>query len=271
MWLPVGCTSRAVRNAGIRASYWEGNGAVVTREQRIVATFVEFSAALTGDFDVVEFLHRLARRCEDLLECEEAGLMLADPSGHLRVMASSSERSEALDLLQAQTHEGPCYECFLRGERVVSTDLVADSERWPAFAHTAVGLGFLSVQAVPMTVSGRTVGAVNLFSGVSGQPPAQDVDLAQGLADVAAIALLQERTVRQARTVIEQLQQALTSRVIIEQAKGVLAASAGIGVDRAFVVLREHARRTNGRLSDVARELVEGRLGVADLMRDRQR
>jgi GAF domain-containing protein len=228
------------------------------REQRIVETFVELADTMVDDFDVVEFLHRLAERCVELLDCAEAGLLLVDAAGVLRVMASSSERSDALDVLQSQNEEGPCFECYRYGVPVFSEDLTADKHRWPAFAPMAVKNGFHSVQAIPMRVRGETIGALNLFRGAPGRLVEQDMPLGQGMADIAAIALLQERTVREARGVVEQLQGALSSRVMIEQAKGVLAERAHIDVDAAFARLRVHAREHNVRLSDVARELIEG-------------
>jgi GAF domain-containing protein len=235
----------------------------MTREQRIVQTFVELADTMLADFDVVEFLHRLSVRCVELLDCAEAGLLLADAAGALRVMASSSERSDALDLLQYQNEEGPCFECYHRGRPVYSADLEADSGRWPTFTPMAVQKGFRSVQAVPMRVRGETVGALNLFRDEAGRLADRDMPLAQGMADIAAIALLQERTVRESRDVVQQLQSALSSRVVIEQAKGVLAERSRIGVDAAFARLRAHARDRNRRLSDVARDLIAGELDAA--------
>lgn len=237
----------------------------MTREERIVETFVELADTMVDDFDVVEFLHRLAEHCVELLDCAEAGLLLADAAGALRVMASSSERSDALDLLQTQNQEGPCFECYHRGRPVSSEDLEADSGRWPTFAPAAVLKGFRSVQAVPMRVRGETVGALNLFRAGTGRIAERDLPLGQGMADIAAVALLQERTLRESRSVVEQLQGALTSRVVIEQAKGVLAQQAHIGPDAAFARLRAHARQHNRRLSDIARELIDGRLDAATL------
>src|SRR6201999_568622 len=137
-------------------------GGEMTREQRIVETFVELADTMVDDFDVVAFLHRLAERCVELLDCTEAGLLLADAAGVLRVMASSSERSDALDLLQSQNEEGPCFECFHRGEPVASDNLAQDRGRWPTFAPAAIANGFNSVQALPMRVRGTTLGALNL-------------------------------------------------------------------------------------------------------------
>jgi transcriptional regulator with GAF, ATPase, and Fis domain len=237
----------------------------MTREQRIVETFVELADTIVEDFDVVEFLHRLAGHCVELLDCAEAGLLLADATGALRVMASSSERSDALDLLQSQNEEGPCFECYTRGRPVFSDDLKAETGRWPRFAPAAVQTGFHSVQAVPMRVRGETVGALNLFRAGAGRIAERDALLGQGMADIAAIALLQERAVRESRGVVAQLQGALSSRVVIEQAKGIVGERLHIGVDGAFARLRTHARDHNRRLSDIARELVNGRLDAAAL------
>lgn len=187
-------------------------------------------------------------------------MLLADAGGLLRVMASSSERSEALDLLQSQRDEGPCVECYRRGAPVSSDDLEADGERWPQFAPAAVEQGFRSVQALPMRVRGETFGAMNLFRSQAGRIAEPDLSLGQGMADIAAIALLQERTVRESRGVIASLQGALNSRVIIEQAKGMLAERSQIHVDAAFARMRSYARDNNRRLSDVAADVTDGLL-----------
>jgi len=230
-----------------------------------VATFVELADTMVEDFDVIEFLHHLAERSVELLDCAEAGLLLGDAAGVLRVMASSSERSDALDLLQTQNEEGPCFECYHRGQPVFSDNLETDAGRWPTFAPMAVQKGLRSVQAIPMRVRGQTVGALNLFRAETGRLDERDMPVAQGMADIAAIALLQERVVRESRGVVEQLQGALSSRVVIEQAKGILAERNHVGVDVAFAQLRAYARARNRRLSDIARELIDGRLDAAKL------
>jgi transcriptional regulator with GAF, ATPase, and Fis domain len=237
----------------------------MTREQRIVETFVELADTMVDDFDVIEFLHRLAERCVELLDCTEAGLLLADATGTLRVMASSSERSDALDLLQTQNDEGPCFECFHRGVPVSSENLMNELDRWPTFSPAALERGFISVQALPMRVRDTTVGALNLFRSQPGMIWDPDLPLGQGMADIAAVALLQERSLRESRGVVDQLQGALSSRVVIEQAKGVLAERAQISLDAAFARLRGYARGHNRRLSDVAGELIDGRLEPAAL------
>ncbi len=232
----------------------------MTRERRIVETLVELANGLVADFDVVEFLHHVSVRCVELLDCAEAGLLIVEPAGALRVMASSSERSEALELLQVQHEEGPCFESHLRGEQVFSEDLAAAGDRWPRFTPLAVEKGFRSVQALPMRVGAETIGTLNLFRTATGRIEADDLSLAQGMADIAAGALMRERSLRETRSVVGQLQGALRSRVIIEQAKGAVAERAQIDVEAAFGRLRGHARAHNRRLSDVAWEIIDGRL-----------
>jgi GAF domain-containing protein len=232
----------------------------VTREDRIVATFVDLANTLVDDFDVIEFLHGLAEHAVDLLDCTQTGILLADAGGTLRVMASSDEASEALELLQLQHDQGPCFECYHQGVTIFSADLDHDAGRWPIFAPAAIEKGFHSVEAVPMRVRGETIGALNLFRTQPGRLAAPDGPLAQGMADIAAVALVQERALRESRGVVTQLQGALTSRVVIEQAKGILAEHLKIGVDAAFDHLRTHARSVNRRISDVALDLIDGRV-----------
>lgn len=238
----------------------------MTREQRIIETFVELADTIVDEFDVVEFLHRVVERCVILLDCEEAGILLADAAGALRVMASSSERTEALELMQIQNDEGPCFESFHRGAPVSSEDL-SDERRWPRFSAEAIDRGFRSAHAMPMRVQGDTVGALNLFNAEPGVLEDRDRQLGQGLADIAAVALTQERAVREAHGVVHQLQGALNSRVTIEQAKGILAERASVSVDEAFARLRDYARSGNRRLGDVARDLIEGEIDPASLAR----
>jgi transcriptional regulator with GAF, ATPase, and Fis domain len=233
---------------------------LMAREQRIVETFVEFADTLVADFDVIDFLHRVAERCVELLDCVEAGVLIADAAGALRVMASSSERTDALELLQAQNAEGACFECYQHGRLVLSEDLAADVERWPLFAPASVRAGFASVHAVPMRAHGKAIGALNLFRAESGRLAERDVPVSQGMADIAAIGLLNERESRETQDTVSQLQGALQSRVVIEQAKGLLAERLHLSMDEAFARLRGYAREHRHRLSQVADELIEGHL-----------
>jgi hypothetical protein len=236
-------------------------------EARLAATFVELADTLIDDFDVIEFLHVLTGRCVELLEATAAGLMLADGIGELRVMASSSERARLLELFELQNAEGPCLECYRTGTSVAIPDLAREEHRWPRFAVQARDAGFRAVQALPMRLRRTTIGALNLFRADVGAPKPRDLLIAQAFADVATIGILQERLVREAQTTTAQLQIALDSRIAIEQAKGVLAERAGVSMDEAFHALRNYARRTHHRLSELARSVVEGGINIDEVVR----
>ena len=225
-------------------------------------TFVDLADTMVADFDVIDFLHLLTDRSVALLGASAAGVMLADPRGELRVAAASSEEAGLLELFQLQNDQGPCLDCFRTGRAVTATDLAGPAPRWPRFAEAAVRSGFATVEALPMRLRDQVIGALNLFRAAPGGLDPADLRIAQALADVATIGLLHERNVRRRETVSEQLQAALNSRVIIEQAKGKLAERLGIDMDRAFAMLRDYARNTNQHLTDIARDFVTA--GTAD-------
>jgi ANTAR domain/GAF domain len=221
-------------------------------------TFVDLADTMVADFDVIDFLHLLTDRSVALLAASAAGVVLADPRGELRVAAASSEEAGLLELFQLQNDQGPCLECFRTGRPVTATDLAGPAQRWPRFAEAAARSGFRSVEALPMRLRGQVIGALNLFGAQPGPLEVADLRIGQALADVATIGLLHERNVRRREAVAEQLQTALNSRVVIEQAKGKLAERLGIDMDRAFNMLRDYARNSNQRLTDVARAFVAG-------------
>jgi hypothetical protein len=235
------------------------------REQLLLGTFVELADTLVADFDVVEVLWRLVRRCVELFDIAEAGLMLSEPGGTPRVMASSNERSHILEILQLLSEQGPCFECFQSGESVASADLEQEVARWPDFASAALAAGFHSIHALPMRLRGEVFGALNLFRTDQGTLPQADIAAAQALADIATISLVQERTRREAQMMVQQLQTALHNRIVIEQAKGVVAEQAQLAMDGAFSRLRTFARSHNRRLTDVARDVVDGNLHARQL------
>ena len=221
-------------------------------------TFVELTDTMVADFDVIDFLHVLTDRSVQLLDVSAAGLLLADPRGELRVLAASSEAARLLELFQLQNHEGPCLDCYRTGRPVEATDLAAEARRWPRFAAAAQRAGFTAVQALPMRLREQVIGALNLFRADTGAFAPGDVRVGQALADVATISLLHERNVRLSDTLNEQLQTALNSRVVIEQAKGKLAERLGLDMDQAFSLLRKYARARNLRLSDLAQAVIDG-------------
>jgi GAF domain-containing protein len=232
----------------------------VSREERLGRTFVEIADTLVDDFDVVELLVLVAERCVELLDATAAGLLLADPQGRLRLMAATSDASELVELFQIQDDEGPCLECYRRQAPVLVPDIAAEAGRWPRFAPVAAEAGFRGVHALPLRLRTHVLGALNLFRQESGGLGHDDVIAAQALADVATIALLQHRATREAQAVADQLRAALDSRIAIEQAKGVIAERAGIGMAEAFDRLRGYARTRQRLLADVARDVVDGTL-----------
>jgi transcriptional regulator with GAF, ATPase, and Fis domain len=221
-------------------------------------TFVELTDTMVVGFDVIDFLHVLTDRSVQLLDVSAAGLLLADPRGELRVVAASSEAARLLELFQIQNDQGPCLECFRSGQPVTAADLGAAAQRWPRFAPAARQAGFAAVQALPMRLREQVIGALNLFRASPGAFSSADIRVGQALADVATISLLHERSMRHSDTLTEQLQAALNSRVIIEQAKGKLAERLGVDMDQAFKLLRDRARTSNLRLSDLAQTFVNG-------------
>ncbi|HZQ87064.1 MAG TPA: GAF and ANTAR domain-containing protein [Acidimicrobiales bacterium] len=219
---------------------------------------------LVADFDVVEVLTVLAHRCVEVLDVADAGLMLQSPRGDLRVVASSSETMRLLELFELQADEGPCVDCYRSGRAVavLNLELEAAADRWPRFVPKAVDAGVRSVHAVPMRLRDQTIGALNLFRDDEGPMPDDDVVAAQALADVATIAILQHRAAINAQLLYDQLTEALNSRVVIEQAKGVVAARTGVDMEEAFGRLRRHARAQRARLVDVAHAVVTNAITV---------
>jgi len=225
---------------------------------------VELADTLVADFDVIDFLQVVAARCVELLEVAAAGLVLADQSGSLVTVAASDERARLLELFEAQNDEGPCRDCYRLGVAVVNVDLEEARTRWPRFAPQAIAAGFGSANALPLRLRSQVVGSLNLFHAGAGGLGSEQLRLAQALADAATIGILQQRTIRHGEVAAAQLQTALTSRVVIEQAKGVLAERLQMSTDDAFGVLRTAARSRNRLLSEVARE-VAGSADAADI------
>lgn len=236
------------------------------REELLASTFVSLADTLVADFDVIDFLHTLVTRSVELLDVDAAGIMLADHHGGLHVMASSTEEARLLELYELQNNEGPCLDCFRSGRPVARDDLPAMRTSWPAFTEQLQGLGFHSAQALPMRLRDETIGALNLFRTEPGQLSQADLSIGQAMADVATVGLIQERAIAASEQLAAQLQTALSSRVQLEQAKGVLAQRAGLRMDDAFQVMRAYARNHNRRLSDIAAQIIDGTLSD-DLLR----
>lgn len=241
----------------------------MSRETRLAEAFVGLADTLVADFDVVDLVQHLVEECVALLGVSAAGLLLDDQRGGLRVLASTSEEIRLLELFQLQVDQGPCLDCICSGAPVHVPDLAASTAAWPQFAAEAAARGFRSVHAVPLRLRQHVLGALNLFHVSPGPMDEIDLRAAQALADIATIGILQQRTIARGEVVAEQLQTALNSRVVIEQAKGVLAASGGIGMDAAYRQLRGYARNRNLRLTDTAREVATGAMAPAEIFMTR--
>jgi GAF domain-containing protein len=233
--------------------------------ERLAEVFVEIADTLVDDFDLVEFLQMITVRTAELTNVPAVGLLLADAHGKLQFMAASDEQTRLLELFQVQHHEGPCLDAFTTRTPVVNADLARAGHRWPLFAPRASAAGFRSVHALPLRLRDKVIGALNLFGTDAGTLEPDDVRIVQALADVATIGLLQERAIHHGEVLTQQLQLALTSRVIIEQAKGALARIHGVEVDAAFELLRTYARNHNRKLVDLARLVVTDPSAVPEL------
>jgi hypothetical protein len=224
--------------------------------------FVELTDTLVDEFDIIDFLDRMASRCVELLGVSACGLLLVDHHGLLNLIAASSERARLLELFELQSSEGPCLDAYRTGIAISCAELTEAGERWPRFAPTAYTAGFTRVDALPMRLRDEVIGALNLFSVVA-EPVHPDVlELGQALANAATIGILHQRAVQRRDVITGPLQGALNGRILIEQAKGFLAERQNISVEDAFLLLREHARTGDGKLIDAARAVIDGTLTI---------
>jgi GAF domain-containing protein len=232
----------------------------MTREADVVRSLVEMADTLVDDYDVVDLLTGLADRCVNLLGVSAAGVMLVSPEGSLGLVASSSEAMRLLELFELQAQEGPCLDAFRSGQRVEHEDLESGSGRWPSFSAAALKADFRSALALPLRLREATLGALNLLSVTRAPMGEADVIVARAFADLATLSIVQHRATAEAQRLNEQLSGALTSRVVIEQAKGVISERASVDLAEAFSRLRNYARNSNLRLTNVAEAAVDGTL-----------
>ncbi len=232
----------------------------MTRESDVVRVLVQMADTLVDDYDVVDLLTGMADRSVTMLGASAAGVMLASPACALGLVASSSEAMRLLELFELQAREGPCLDAFRSGELVRHEILTAGSGRWPSFSSAALAAGFRSAIAIPLRLRQATVGALNLLNTSHEPMDEADVIVARAFADLAAVGIIQHRASAEAQRVNEQLSAALNSRVVIEQAKGVLSERAGVDLAEAFTRMRAYARNRNLRLTEVAQAAVDGTL-----------
>jgi GAF domain-containing protein len=240
---------------------------VPIRIEHLADVFVDVADTLIAEFDLIEFLHGVARHATTISGGAAAGVMLSGQDGTLHHIGASSEDARLLELFQIQNSEGPCLDSFTSGRPVVVDDLAAARDRWPSFTARALELGMAAVYAFPMRLREEQVGGLNIFLTERQVMAAEEVRVLQALADLATIALIQEQAVARADILAEQLQVALNSRIVVEQAKGAVARAFGIGVDESFELIRGYSRRTRRRLTDVAHEVVNSPNGPELLRR----
>lgn len=233
----------------------------------LMRSIVRLVDTLIDDFDIVDLLTTLTNGCVEVLDLAAAAVMLVSPEGDLRLMSSAPESMGFVELLELQAHEGPCTSCFRTGQHVTISDLAHVESRWPHFAAAAVGAGFRGADAMPMRLRGEVIGTLNLFRRVPAPLSDDDIVTAKALADVATIAILQHRAALEARTVNGQLTHALTSRILVEQAKGMIAERQQLTMEQAIFRLRSYARNNNLRLVDIAADIVNRTPTVASLDR----
>lgn len=237
---------------------------MATDQHSVAATLIQLADTLVSDYDLLDYLDLLLERSSAVLDAGAGGVMLTNQRGELQVLAATDEQARMMELFELQRQEGPCIDCYKRGEAVVEHDL-AGAARWPQFTRVAVQAGYHAVFAFPMHVRERHIGALNLFRHKPGPVERDVVTAAQAFAHMAAIGILQERAAREARDLAGQLQRALNSRIVIEQAKGIVAEHTGSEVGQAYQLLRWYARDRNLPLRAVASAVVAGELGVEEL------
>jgi GAF domain-containing protein len=227
----------------------------MAHQKLLVRVLSEFARTLAGEFAVSDVLHDLAERVTEVLGVPGAGVSLAD-SGRIRFVAAIDEVTAAIERVQEDTQEGPCVDAHRAGELVLVADLRDDPGRWPTFAERARELGIVAVAGIPMSWNGTRLGALDLYSTARRDWLADDVVLAQVLADMATCYIAHASELERSRRTVEQLQEALESRVVIEQAKGMLAAERSISVNEAFELIRSHARSHSASLRAVGEAIV---------------
>ena len=232
------------------------------REGRFLQTFAKLADTLVVGYDVVDLLQTLVDSCRDLLGSAAAGILLADEAGELEVVASTSESSRLVEMMQLGAEAGPCIESYYTGQPVIVPDIGHGPAEWSRFRQSALEQGFAAVFALPLRLGETTIGTLNLFQSTVGAMDDDDLTAARAFADVATIGILHERSLRESTLVQQQLQNALNSRILIEQAKGVIAYKNSVSVDEAFTLLRSFARSNQRGIAEVAADVVGRRLSI---------
>jgi hypothetical protein len=226
------------------------------------AVLTEFSQIMVEQRSVSDILLRLGDYCTELLPVDGVGILLRNGDGQLGVATANTPEGRAVEQLEVELREGPCTESLRSGQQVVQGDLAAAEERYPRFVPRALEAGVRSMHALSMAVRLQPIGSVDVIAREPRELSAEELESAQMLADVAISYIVATRRLERSSALAGQLQHALDSRVVLEQAKGVLAERHGNGVSEALTLLRQHARSTQTQLHTAALDVVEGRVAL---------
>ena len=233
-------------------------------QQALLRVLSDFAHRLVGEHAISDCLHDLVEGATEVLGITGAGVSLVGEDGRLRFATAANDIVGKLERVQEDAQSGPCMDAHNSGNVVTLEDFSDDPDRWPAIAGTAEALGIVSAAGVPMHVAGTAVGALNLYHSQRRAWSDEDLEAGRLLAEAAAAYMANASTLQRAQRIAEQLQEALDSRVVIEQAKGVVAAGNDVSVDEAFRLLRNHARSHRASLRSVANAVVNLGLRISD-------
>jgi GAF domain-containing protein len=220
----------------------------------LTRALIGFARTLAAGYDVSDVLHDLPDRVTSVLNIAGAGVSVRH-DGAVRFVTVDHETIAALERVAEENDQGPCVDAIGTGQRVLISRLGDHAARWPDYTAKAAKLGIVAVAAIPMRNAAR-IGALDLFDTSEHHWTQEEVDIADVFADIATAYVLHASQLERDRRTIEQLQHALDSRVIIEQAKGILAGERKISIDQAFALLRKHANDRNATLRAVAEAVV---------------
>ena len=232
-------------------------------QDRRYSALREFAQTISNPFEIGDVLYRLNDTATDILEADGAGIMLMDGAGELQFVTATDSRTAQVEQLQDALGDGPCYQAFRTSKRTLVEDLAA-VDAWDDLPERAMELGFGSIAGLPLRAHGQTIGALNVYRNQTGKWSDEHVEAAELLADIVSGYILSAQRLEATRALADQLQIALDSRVIIEQAKGALSVRLGTDVQAAFDLLRRYARGRNLHLHDVAHRVVHEGLDVSE-------
>jgi GAF domain-containing protein len=230
-------------------------------DSNLLAVLRQFASRMADRSEVTDVLYELCDHAVTVLDAAGAGVSVVNSSGELRFVTATNQAVVEIERVQAKHQQGPCVEAFHSGHTWVVTN-AAELDQWPAYRDAATQLGFISVAGVCLALNGRSVGALNVYAAEERSWSEETLEAAQVLADIATSYVLRAGELAQAQQLNGQLQNALDSRVIIEQAKGMLASNHRVSVDEAFERLRNHSRQNNVPLRVVAQAVVSLELEI---------